>query len=77
MNGYQFEVMVPSTIFDGLAGTVDAYRGKNLVNFVGFKFENMPRWDAPSQEILITKEDKCTLEQAVNLLLLKLPEVEE
>ena len=61
--GYRYEVLVPTTIFDSQIARIDAYDTNmgSLVNSINFKLRSMPRWDVPAQAIILSRRDEQSL----------------
>lgn len=72
--GYHFEVYVPTTIFEPKICYVKASSSTSIDQF-SFELKEMPKWDVPSQRILLSRNDEKTLDAKIKQILKSLPKI--
>ena len=72
-NGYRFEVLVATTIFDEQIAVIDVYKNNKKVACDAFYLQTMPKWDVPGQGIVLSKKDMNKLEKMTESIMGSLP----
>jgi len=73
-NGYRFEVVVPTTIFDQKVAIINVYNNNDRsITKEILPLRNMPYWDTPAQTIMLRKSDMNRLEKKTKALVKGLP----
>jgi hypothetical protein len=72
---YRVGIYLPTTIFEGkgVQVKINNYRTGRKVDELYVRINKMPRWDIPTQAVLLGKKDQSKLEQKINAALKALP----
>ncbi|MFH1065719.1 MAG: hypothetical protein V1734_04415 [Nanoarchaeota archaeon] len=71
-DGYRFETLVPTTIFEEKVALIRAYKGRNLLIEKHVPLKEMPQWNPAFQCIELCKKDEKSLEQRTKALMKEL-----